>query len=138
MSADPPDPWLSERLHAFHATLPLAAGRPNAVLSLPDDRLLYLAALLRDTPQQPPALSPEEWREFLDLLRPHRVHALLAHRLGAWQDGRPAAIDEAGRQSRESHGDGHLHTEDACQGSVDRGPGVVDSAILSFIRGPPP
>jgi hypothetical protein len=37
---------------------PLAGGRPNAVLALPDDRLLYLVALLHDTPQQPPALSP--------------------------------------------------------------------------------
>ncbi|HIH03475.1 MAG TPA: hypothetical protein HA263_06370, partial [Methanoregulaceae archaeon] len=73
MSADPPDPWLSERLHAFHATLPLAGGRPNALLALPDDRILSLAAVLRDTPQPPPALALEAWWEFLDLLRPHGV-----------------------------------------------------------------
>ncbi|MEN6517313.1 MAG: hypothetical protein ABFC38_03870 [Methanospirillum sp.] len=64
--------------------MPLAAGRPNALLSLPDDRILYLAAVLRDTPVPAPALAPEEWREFLGLLQPHRVHALLAYRLSAW------------------------------------------------------
>ncbi|MEN6517309.1 MAG: hypothetical protein ABFC38_03850 [Methanospirillum sp.] len=46
--------------------------------------MLYLAAILRDTPRAAPALAPEEWREFLALLRPHGVHAPLANRLGAW------------------------------------------------------
>ncbi|HIH04547.1 MAG TPA: nucleotidyltransferase family protein [Methanoregulaceae archaeon] len=70
--------------------LPLAGGRPNALL--PADRLLSLAAVLRDTPRAAPALSLEAWREFLDLLRPHGVYALLAYRLGAWpEDCRPPA-----------------------------------------------
>lgn len=44
MSPEPPGPSLPARLLVFHAKLPLAAGRPNALLALPDDRLLYLAA----------------------------------------------------------------------------------------------
>ena len=85
-----PDPSLPARLREFHAELPLAGDSPNALLALPDDRVLYLAAGLRDSPQQPPPLSLEEWREFLGLLRPHGVHALLAYRLSAWpEDCRP-------------------------------------------------
>ena len=39
-----------------------------------------------------PALSPEEWREFLDLLKPHGVYPLMAYRLRAWpEDCRPPA-----------------------------------------------
>ncbi|MEN6519517.1 MAG: hypothetical protein ABFC38_15330 [Methanospirillum sp.] len=57
----------------------LPGGRTNAVLSL--------AAVLRDTPRAAPALSLEEWREVvLDRLRPHRIRALLADRLGAWPE----------------------------------------------------
>jgi len=45
-----------------------AGDTPNAVLSLPDDRLLSLVAILRDTPLPAQAMSPEERRAFLDLL----------------------------------------------------------------------
>jgi hypothetical protein len=55
---------------------------------LPDACNLYLAAILRDTPVPAPALSAEEWREFVDLLRPHGIYALLAYRLGAWPESR--------------------------------------------------
>ncbi|MEN6341155.1 MAG: hypothetical protein ABFC89_01210 [Methanospirillum sp.] len=72
MSAEPPDPLLPERLREFHAKAPARVSDPvNALIALPDDRILCLAAVLRDTPVPAPALSPEEWREFLDLLRPH-------------------------------------------------------------------
>jgi len=92
MSVEPPDPTLPGRLREFHATLPLAGGRPNALLALPDDQLLSLAAVLRDTPQAGPALSLEAWREVLGLLRPHGLYALLAYRLGAWpEECRPPA-----------------------------------------------
>ena len=84
MTPAPPDPTLPARLRAFHERLPLAGDPPNAVLSLPDDQLLYLAAILRDTPQPPPAMSPEEWQTFLDLLRPHGVYPLMAYRLRSW------------------------------------------------------
>ena len=51
-------------------------------------------ARLRDTPRSAPVLALEEWREFLGLLRPHGIHALLAYRLGAWPgaDGQMKAI----------------------------------------------
>ena len=62
----PPDPSLPARLRAFHQRLPLAGDPPNALLTLPDDRILYLAAILRDTPVPAPALPAEEWREILD------------------------------------------------------------------------
>ncbi|HIH03435.1 MAG TPA: nucleotidyltransferase family protein, partial [Methanoregulaceae archaeon] len=89
---EPPDPSLPSRLREFHVRLPLAGDPPNALLALPDDRILSLAAVLRDTPQAAPALSLEAWREFLDLLRPHGVYALLAYRLSAWPEGcRPPA-----------------------------------------------
>ena len=37
----PPDPSLPARLRAFHERLPLAGEPRNAVLSLPDDQVLY-------------------------------------------------------------------------------------------------
>jgi hypothetical protein len=65
MSAAPPDPSLPGRLREFHARLPLAGDPPNALLAPPANRLLYLAALLRDTSQPAPALTPDGWRAFL-------------------------------------------------------------------------
>ena len=92
MTPSPPDPSLPTKLREFHERLPLACDPPNAVLSLPDDRILYLAAILRDTPVPAPALSLDEWREFRDLLKPHGVFPLLAYRLRAWPtDCRPPA-----------------------------------------------
>ncbi|HIH04545.1 MAG TPA: nucleotidyltransferase family protein [Methanoregulaceae archaeon] len=89
-AVSPPDPSLPGRLREFHVRLPLAGGRPNALLALLAGRVLSLVALLRDTPQPPPALSLEAWREFLDLLRPHGVYPLHAYRLRSWaEDGRP-------------------------------------------------
>ncbi len=85
-SRQSPGPSLPACLREFHQRLPLAGDPPNAVLSLPDDRLLYLVAILRDTPQQPPVLDPEEWQAFLDLLRPHGVFPLLAYRLRSWPE----------------------------------------------------
>ena len=86
------DPSLHSRLRELHQKLPLAGDPPNALLSLPDDRILYLAAILRDTPQPAPDLSSEEWREFLDRLRPHGVYPLMVYRLRAWpEDCRPPA-----------------------------------------------
>ncbi len=82
----PPDATLPARLREFHQKLPLAGDPLNAVLSLPDDRLLYLVALLRDTPQPAPALAPDEWQGFLDLLRPHGVYPLMAYRLRSWPE----------------------------------------------------
>ena len=80
----PPDPSLPARLREFHKRLPLPGDPPNAPLSLPDDRILYLAAILRDTPVPAPALSAEEWREFMDYLKPHGVYPLMAYRLRKW------------------------------------------------------
>ena len=68
MTPAPPDPSPPAQLREFHAKLPLAGGRPNALF--PAGQILSLAAVLRDTPQQPPALSLEAWREFIALLRP--------------------------------------------------------------------
>jgi hypothetical protein len=88
----PPDPSLPARLRAFHERLPLAGDPPNALLSLPDDRILYLAAILRDTSVPAPALSLDGWREFRDLLKPHGVFPLLAYRFRAWPEAcRPPA-----------------------------------------------
>ena len=90
MSPEPPDPSLPGRLREFHERLPLAGDPPNALLALPDDRLLYLVALLRDSPVPAPALTLEEWRAFRDALVPHGVFPLLAYRLRAWpEDCRP-------------------------------------------------
>jgi hypothetical protein len=90
MTPAPPDATLPARLREFHHRLPLAGDPPNALLALPDDRILYLAAILRDTPVPAPALSLDEWREFRDLLVPHGVFPLLAYRLRTWpEDCRP-------------------------------------------------
>ncbi len=79
MSPEPPDPSLPGRLREFHARLPPAGDPPNALLALPDDRLLYLAALLRDTPQPAPALTPDERRGFRDLLEQHVPRVTIIH-----------------------------------------------------------
>ena len=81
MTPAPPDPSLPSRLRAFHERLPLAGDPPNALLALPDNRLLYLSAVLRDTPMPAPAMSPEAWRAYLDRLRPHGAHPTLTYRL---------------------------------------------------------
>ena len=87
---EPSDATLPARLREFHERLPVAGDPLNGLLSLPDDRLLYLAAILRDTPVPAPALSLDYWREFRDLLVPHGVFPLLAYRLRAWpEDCRP-------------------------------------------------
>lgn len=46
----PPDPSRPARLRSFHERLPLAGDPPNALLPAPDDHILYLAAVPRDTP----------------------------------------------------------------------------------------
>ena len=56
----PPDSSLPARLREFHERLPLAGDPPNALLSLPDDWIIYLAAILRDSPMPAPALSHDE------------------------------------------------------------------------------
>ena len=87
-----PDPTLPARLRVPRKAP--VRGRPAARRTLAPGRsgLLNLSALLRDTPVAPPAMSPEEWREFLDQFTPHGVYALLANRLGAWpEDYRPPA-----------------------------------------------
>ncbi len=48
MRPEPVDTSLPSRLREFHERLPLAGDPRNAVLSLPDDQALYLAAILRD------------------------------------------------------------------------------------------
>ena len=87
MRPEPVDPSLPARLRVFHERLPLAGEPRNAVLALPDDQVLYLVAILRDTPVPAPALPAEEWREFRDLLKPHGVYPPLAYRLRAWPCG---------------------------------------------------
>jgi hypothetical protein len=86
LQGTPPDPSLPARLREFHERLPLAGDPPDALLALPDDRILYLAAVLRDTPIPAPALSADEWQAFLDHLRPHGVYPLMAYRLRAWPE----------------------------------------------------
>ena len=84
MTPSPLDPSLPARPREFHRQLLLAGTPPNALLSLPDERILYLAAILRDTLVPAPALLLEEWQEFLDNLQPHGVYPLMAYRLRAW------------------------------------------------------
>lgn len=86
INEQPIDPSLPGRLREFHQQVPLEGDPLNALLSLPDDQLLYLVTLLRNAPQPAPALSPEGWRQFLDLLQPHRVLPLLAFHLRSWPE----------------------------------------------------
>ncbi|MEN6518181.1 MAG: hypothetical protein ABFC38_08285 [Methanospirillum sp.] len=51
MNSGASDPSLPARLREFHADLPLAGGRPNAVFALAGGRILSRAAVLRDTPR---------------------------------------------------------------------------------------
>ncbi len=85
-------PQFHARYRAGRPRLPVDPGAPDPLHTLPGDRLRYLLALLRESPQRPPALPPEEWQGFLDLLRPHGVYPLLADRFRSWpEECRPAA-----------------------------------------------
>lgn len=84
MTPAPPDPTLPARLRAFQERMLLASDSWTSLLSQSDDRILYLAAILRYSPVPAPALSPEECREFIDRFTPHGVYQLLAPCLGAW------------------------------------------------------
>lgn len=95
MPTEPSDPSLSLRLCEFHAHLQSTGSLPNTVLSLMDDPLLYLVALIRDALRQASSLLPKGWQVFLDILRPHRVYHILAYHLHLKQeDCRPAKITE--------------------------------------------
>ena len=84
----PVDSPVPVRRRVFHEKRPLGGDPLNAVLALPDDRILRP----RDTPIPAPVLSAEEWQGFLDLLKPHGVYPLMAYRLRAWpEDCRPPA-----------------------------------------------
>ena len=86
MTPAPPDPSLPSRLRGFHARLPLAGDPPNAVLSLPDDRVL-------SPPRHAAARAGPRARGVAGVPRfllPHGVFPLLAYRLRAWPaDCRP-------------------------------------------------
>jgi hypothetical protein len=66
MTPSPPDPSLPARLREFHERLPLAGDPPNALLALPDDRILAP----RDTPVPAPELPAGEWQELRESLAP--------------------------------------------------------------------
>jgi hypothetical protein len=77
---------LPEEIRGFHKELPLAGDPPNALLSLSDDLILYLIAVLRNTPRSPPVLSPDDWQNFLALLRPHMIFPLIAFHVRTWPE----------------------------------------------------
>ncbi|MCX5842056.1 MAG: nucleotidyltransferase family protein, partial [Deltaproteobacteria bacterium] len=77
---------LPDALRNFHRHLPLAGDPPNALLSLSDDLLTYLMAAIRNTPRSPPDLSPDDWHNFLTLLRPHWIFPLITFHLRAWPE----------------------------------------------------
>ncbi len=77
---------LPDALRDFHKHLPLAGDPPNALLSLPDDLLLYLIGAIRNTPQSPPDLSVEEWHNFFTLIRPHMIFPLITFYLRTWPE----------------------------------------------------
>lgn len=78
------DPSLPERLRQFHAEFPLAGDPWNEILAVPDDQLLYLVALLRNTPMPALALTADEWNRFFTRLSPHGIFALMSYHLRSW------------------------------------------------------
>ena len=77
---------LPETLRRIHKNLPLAGDPANDLLSSPDDLLIYLVSLVRNTPFNPPHRSPDEWQAFLSLLRPHWIYPLIASHLRSWPE----------------------------------------------------
>lgn len=77
---------LSGEFRALHRQLPLAGDPANDLLSLPDDLLIYLVSLVRNTPAPPPRRSRDEWQAFLSLLRPHWIYPLIAFHLRSWPE----------------------------------------------------
>ena len=80
-------------LRMFHRTHPLAGEVPNAILSLPDDLLVYLTSVIRDIPSLPPQVSSDDWNNLLSLLRPHWIIPLVAATVVAWpEEYRPPPV----------------------------------------------
>ena len=77
---------LPDLLRNFHKDLPLEGDPPNALLSLPDDQLMYLIAVIRNIPRNPPDLSLSDWHAFLSRVQPHGIFPLLAFHLRNWPD----------------------------------------------------
>jgi hypothetical protein len=73
-------------LRSFHQSHPLAGEVPNAILSLPDDLLVYLVQVIRDIPSRPPRVPPGDWKNLLSLMRSHWIIPLVAATVAAWPE----------------------------------------------------
>ncbi|MGB9176211.1 MAG: nucleotidyltransferase family protein [Methanoregula sp.] len=89
-------------LRLFHQSHPLAGEVPNAILSIPDDLLIYLTGVLRDIPSPPPRVSSNDWNNLLSLLRSHWIIPLVAATVAAWPEEYrpPPAVLSDLRQAR--------------------------------------
>ncbi len=68
---------ISARARTLHRTCRLAGGVENELLTLPDDQVAYLAAVMRQEPRPPPECTSDDWNRFLELLGPHWIAAVL-------------------------------------------------------------
>jgi len=69
-------------IRRFHAVLCLAGEPPNALLSVSDELLCYVLALLRDEHPNLPQATVDEWLELLVQLQCHRIIPLLYWKIG--------------------------------------------------------
>jgi hypothetical protein len=69
-------------IRRFHADLSLAGEPPNALLSVSDELLLYVLALLREELPILPKAEMDEWLELLTFLKCHRIIPLLYWKIG--------------------------------------------------------
>jgi len=76
----------ADAVREFHEDLPLDGDPCNALLSLPDDLLEYVIALMKNAPRHPPVMSLTEWSALPGLLRPHWIIPLLAWNLRSWPE----------------------------------------------------
>ena len=73
-------------LRAFHQTYPLAGEVPNAILTLPDNLLIYLTGVIRNIPSPPPQVSSSDWNNLLSLMRSHWIIPLVAATVVVWPE----------------------------------------------------
>lgn len=85
------DMCLSE-IHRLHEEFPLSCEHGSSLLSLPDDQLLYLLALLRNETPALPVMAASEWTVLITTLKEHLILPVLYSKVAALPDAvRPPA-----------------------------------------------
>ena len=68
---------LINEVRHLHPNLRFGGEPPDAILTLPDELIRYILALLSETPHPPPEVSPDKWTKLITTLKSHWVLPLV-------------------------------------------------------------